>query len=187
MNEQAYVVKPQSRVDIRTYAAALRSLAKQPSGRFDIMNFLEFSLPKISPAFDLQIKSKSELQDNLGLTQPDRFIIQLRDDIYARAWDGDGFARMTVAHELGHFVMHSESKLGFARTLASITTPKFMNSEWQANCFAGELLVPYADRELISRLGVILTSQEYGVSMTAAECQHSVFSIACREDASAPW
>jgi Zn-dependent peptidase ImmA (M78 family) len=187
MTDHAYVVDPLSRQDIRTVAAAVRAVGQSPTGYFDIMGFLEFKMPELSPQFQLKILSLAELGDQLGVTHPDAFIIKLREDIYDKACDGDGFSRMTVAHELGHFVLHSESKLGFARKLADDSTKAFMNSEWQANCFAGELLVPWQDRNIVTDLGPWLTVDEYGVSNSAAECQYRVFSKACRRSASALW
>lgn len=187
MTDHAYVVAPVSRQDIRSMAAAVRALGKCPTGYFDIMGFLEFKMPEISPQFQLEILSTAELGDQLGLTHPDAFTIKLREDIYDNARDGDGFSRMTVAHELGHFVMHSESKLGFARKLADDSTKAYMNSEWQANCFAGELLMPWKDRNIITELGPWGTVETYGVSNSAAECQYSVYSKACRRSASALW
>lgn len=168
-------------------AAAVRALGKCPTGYFDIMSFLEFKMPEISPQFQLKILSKAELGDLLGLTHPDAFTIKLREDVYDKALDGDGFSRMTVAHELGHFVMHSESKLGFARKLADDSTKTYMNSEWQASCFAGELLVPWEDRNIVTELGPWLTVEAYGVSNSAAEFQYKVYLRDCRRSASALW
>ena len=49
MTDHAYVVAPVSRQDIRFMAAAVRALGKCPTGYFDIMGFLEFRMPEISP------------------------------------------------------------------------------------------------------------------------------------------
>ena len=188
MTSFAYEVEPLSRAKIRALAAAIRALAKTPNGHFNIMKFVELSLVKHAPTFQLEVLSEDELGDQFGVTHPDAGIIKLREDIYNGARDGDGFSRMTVAHELGHFVMHSESKIGFARRIATRNTVTFVNSEWQANCFAGELLVPWADRDIIRGLGPDETAVVYGVSLTAARCQFDKFG-GCyyRSDASALW
>ena len=52
-----------------------------------------------------------------------------------------GRDRMTIAHELLHLILHQPSSLTLYRRNEEI--PIYKNPEWQAECFAGELLMPY--------------------------------------------
>jgi len=60
--------------------------------------------------------------------------------MYEAAWAGDGRARFTAAHELGHLVMHTNIPLARAKPEERIKP--FRRSEPQANQFAAELLMP---------------------------------------------
>lgn len=69
-------------------------------------------------------------------------MIRLREDVYIGACKGRGRDRLTLAHELGHFIMHNESSIVFSKPKIDGEMPKYYNSEWQADVFAGELLAP---------------------------------------------
>ena len=75
----------------------------------------------------------------LGLTLPTGEIL-LRESVYNGACYGNGRDRFTVAHELAHGVLHKE-QIGFARPVDH-NTKIYCNAEWQANEFAGRLLLP---------------------------------------------
>lgn len=88
-----------------------------------------------------QVLTAEEMGRNEGLTLPDRGIIQIREGTYIAACNGDGRARDTMAHELGHFLLHRG--IGLARSTPRQSLPrKDEDSEWQADEFAGLLLAP---------------------------------------------
>lgn len=87
-----------------------------------------------------EVLTAKEMGRNEGLTFPDQGIIQIREDIYHAACNGDGQARDTMAHELGHFILHRGISL--ARKSSRGIPQKFEDSEWQADEFAGLLLAP---------------------------------------------
>lgn len=174
MSCKDFIVPPRSRTDIRTFTTKIREYIDKPSGAFPITNFLEFVMPSLDSEYSFEVCSEAELGDDMGLTSPDRHIIRLREDVYLKACDGDGCARMTCAHELGHYILHSEGQLNFSRTFADDTTPRYMHSEWQANCFGGELLVPVTDRAIIVASDIDSISQLYGVTHQAAGIQRKV-------------
>lgn len=70
---------------------------------------------------------------------PQDSLIILREDVYEGAHEGNGRDRMTVAHEIGHLLMHKN--IAFARA-ERVEIRAFESSEWQAKCFSGELLSP---------------------------------------------
>ena len=164
-----HAVKPLSRKDIRSYARFIRKLENSDQEYyFDIMNFMECTLPAVYPDFTLSVGTVEELGECHGLTYLNQKEIKLREDVYNGAISGNGRDRLTVAHELFHLLVHSNEPIAFARTTAS-KIPAYMNSEWQADAFGGELLVPY---HLASGLTVEEIIEKCGVSRTAAICQY---------------
>lgn len=72
---------------------------------------------------------------------PQNLLLCLREDVFVRACINDPRARFTIMHEFGHLL------LGHARTTnrteSSVRPPRvFEDSEWQANQFAAEILMP---------------------------------------------
>ena len=141
----AHVIEapPKRRQDIRRMAELVRQLSQRhlsTKGPYlNIIKVLEHFLPAIDPEFYLQILTKEEMGSNHGVTIPARKVIILREDVYDGACAGHGRDRLTAAHEVGHYLMHDD--LSFARTMRADEIPLYRNAEWQANCFAGELLI----------------------------------------------
>lgn len=132
-----------SRADLRKIAKVVRGMeGAQDTMFFDIVHFLDVTLPQFYSEFNLRILTKSEMGDCHGLTFPDRNEIRIREDVYERAAGGSGRDRMTMAHELGHFLLHEKKNISYAR-MEGGQIPVFMNPEWQADAFGGELLIPY--------------------------------------------
>lgn len=164
-----YVAKPISRKEIEDIAKLVRKIQNSNSVLyFDIIGFLEQTLPSLIPDFTLSIGTKEEMGDCHGLTFPEENEIQLREDVYLGALGGNGRDRLTAAHELFHFLAHSKENIAFART-GSGKIPTYMDPEWQADAFGGELLVP---RDLAYNLSVSEIMEKCGVSKSAATYQY---------------
>ncbi|RWM02076.1 MAG: ImmA/IrrE family metallo-endopeptidase [Mesorhizobium sp.] len=165
MSGQNYVVPPWSWADIGRLTDGLRvqfSLADKPE--FPVMEFLEIVLDQRLGAVRMEIESEEDMGDYEGLTDPNGDFIALREDVYAKAWAGDGRARFTVAHEIGHLFLHTGRPMARASSRANI--PKFRLSEPQANQFAAELLMP---RRFMNQLDAVHTvALRHGVSIEAA-------------------
>ena len=88
--------------------------------------------------------------------------------------------RFSLAHEMGHFILHPglfdylrfDDVTAWKKALTdSIPEKEYRFLEWQANCFAGLVLVPQADlarvfdtwREKLAKVGLNLEEQEDGV------------------------
>lgn len=165
MSGQNYVVPPWSWAAIGQLTDNIRlqfSLADKPE--FPVMDFLERVLDQKLGAVRLEIESEDEMGPYEGLTDPNGAFIALREDVYEKAWAGDGRARFTVAHELGHFFLHTGRPMARATPRASI--PLFRLSEPQANQFAAELLMPR--RFLNPSDGTHTIATRHGVSVEAA-------------------
>lgn len=165
-------VPPRSRKKIRQLTDLVRDELDFTKAKFPIMSVLELALPLADEDFVFEVRTKEEMGDNHGLTYPNQSRIILREDVYEGARLGRGRDRFTAAHELGHFLMHRNVAL--ARSTQAMTPPvAYRSSEWQANCFAGELLVSHrhlqgcnSPEELASR---------FGVSVQAAGVQWDVY------------
>jgi hypothetical protein len=164
-------VPPLKRREIRKVAQDLRDSLCIDQPFFPIMEVLEFALPNIFPDFALVIETSEDMGQNHGLTYPDKGVIKLRDDVYINACNNKGRDRLTAAHELGHLLLHRE--IALPRKASPEDIEPFRDSEWQASCFGGELLMSYLhvnkckDSKDASRL--------FAVSPEAAEYQWRKF------------
>lgn len=163
------IAQPLSRKEIREIARDLRkALDLENEPYFPIMPFVEGILPRVDPKFELEVLSKDEMHDFHGLTFPDRHRILLREDVYERACDGKGRDRFTVAHEVGHYILHIPSKIVLAKLEQGMAVPNFMDPEWQADAFAGELLMP---AHLMKGVSPVIIAEKCEVSEAAARYQ----------------
>ena len=168
-HDYGYEVPPRSRDDLTRLAHFVHQISGyKGSGPFPIMRFVELVLPEIYEDFELQVVRPRELGEKFGETYPSKHLIRLRQDVYDAAAGGQPFARMTVAHETGHLLVHNNIPLSLARKQATKSVPAFRSSEWQANAFGGALLMP-ADK--IIRLEPEEICEFYNVTITAASTQ----------------
>ena len=74
---------------------------------FPIVEFIETVLPEIDPKFSYLYVDKAEMPDTYEYFDNDTKVMVIREDVYERALNGSGRDRFTLAHELGHYVLHS--------------------------------------------------------------------------------
>ena len=166
----SYIAQAKSRAEIRETAKLIRKIQRvETELYFPILEFMEKTLPSLIPEFTFRIASKEEMGACEGLTIPENQEILIRDDVYERAYNGGARERLTIAHELYHYLQHSKQTVAFARTNGS-PVPAYQDPEWQADAFGGELLVPY---ELARDLSVEEISKLCGVSQGAARTQYN--------------
>lgn len=168
-NTNTYVANPMSRAKIRNIVAGLRNaLGMANEFYFPIVQFLEFGMPQVDKKFRYEIRTMEEMGSCYGITYPDENLIALREDVYDRAVDGVPRDRFTLAHEIAHYLMHTPQTVSFARATGNVNVPAYLDPEWQANAFAGELLAP---PQLIRGLTLDEIERRCGVSRTVAEIQ----------------
>jgi len=119
------------------------------SDKVDILELIEFKLADAFPGFHLVIVQDHEIEAyaNTSFSPP---CIIVRQSVYNAASEGSHFERMILAHELGHFLLHSEHKNRLpAAAPSDITYTENIKSlnglesaEAQANLFAKLFLVP---------------------------------------------
>lgn len=96
---------------------------------------------------------------------PTENIMYIREDVYEAACKDDGRHRFTLAHEVGHYFLHSEGVI-LRRSVQEFEIMAYLNPEWQANTFAGALLIP---NNLIGNMSIPQIAYECGTSYQAAE------------------
>ena len=111
-----------------------------------------------------EVGSVEEMGCAEGYTCPSGNFIMLREDVYTRACAGEGRARFTAAHELGHWRLHTNIPL--ARVKHGDGTKPYCLAEPQANQFAAEFLMP--ERFIDAGDNEDILIQRFGVSWEAA-------------------
>ena len=166
-----YKAVPISRSQIRRLVKYFRILTNTEKViYFDIMKFLEFDLPNMIKSFELEIVDSEEMADLCGETIPAERKIRLNEDIYLKAFDGDGYARFCVAHEIAHLLLHDMKSISLCRLQEGKKLITYKDPEWQADAFAGELLMYHP---LIKNMSVLDIEIKCGVTGSAAATQHS--------------
>jgi len=149
-----YRVKPRSDQEITVLAKLTREkFGLKDAERIDVIECLRsgfiHSLIGKKP-LELRIISDHLMKGDHGRTRYDGKIvtIDIARSIRHRAYMGDGYARNTFAHELGHGVMHIEymtNGVAMARQSMKVLTPgwikPFESAEHQAKIFAAAFLI----------------------------------------------
>lgn len=156
-------VTGRSRKGIRNRTKLVRSLLGLNNSEYvDIVRILENNPFPNWTDYEFLIEDYQDMGSNHGLTTGHS--IRIREDIYEGAVAGKGRDRFTLAHELAHACLHANDPVQFARG----RVPTYKDPEWQANVFAGELLIP---SQSISGKTAIQIAREYGVTVSAANVQ----------------
>jgi transcriptional regulator with XRE-family HTH domain len=133
------LVPPMSRAAIQDFAERVRDVFIEVDQiKFPILEVLEFAMPKIFDGFHVDVCSHEIMGDDEGRVLSGTNCIMLREDVYDAACGGQGRARFTVCHELGHFLLHREIMMARNREERH---PVYRDAEWQADFFAGSLLL----------------------------------------------
>ena len=104
----------------------------------DILDFIENKMSNCIDGLRLVIDDSVLLPFQEAVMVPTDNIIVVRSTVYDDAADGKVRARFTLAHELGHAVLHKDVQLNNW----SDEWPDNCNSEIQADQFAASLLLP---------------------------------------------
>lgn len=167
--QEGFSVPAKSKKQIDTITQFIRAANPHwvnEHGAIDILALLEFGYQKY------HILPDNEMKGVLGLTLPTGDIL-LRQSVYDGACDGNGRDRFTIAHEIGHGVLHKEH-IGLARPVGS-STKIYCNAEWQANEFAGRLLLPDSYIELHPNASAGDIAELFGVSYECAQTRIAKF------------
>ncbi|MBW4706166.1 ImmA/IrrE family metallo-endopeptidase [Roseobacter sp. YSTF-M11] len=167
---QDYRVQPMSWPSVDAVADKVREYFRhQDEPQFPILDVLEKALPQLAQAednFSFQVGTVTEMGSAEGFTCPRGSFIRVREDVYDEALGGGHRARFTLAHEFGHYLLHTGQNQPFERAMPGQKLRAFESAEKQADRFAGTLLMP---KGLITIFDTPETvSFKFGVSKAAA-------------------
>lgn len=109
----------------------------------DLLYLVENFLPeKLGINYD--IREVEIMQGVEAAVNPDKGELIIREDVYLALTDpthyGHARARFTIAHEIGHLILHEGITL--SRQVKFKNHKFYEDSEWQADTFSAELLMP---------------------------------------------
>lgn len=136
-----------------------------------VAELVEHNLPVVLPGFELRVEEQSVLGQAEGVTHQSKPIITLSERTYDGLYRDQARPRMTMAHELGHLLLHT-GRCGYA---FSRTYDPLIDVERQADIFAAAFLMP---EFLFRRVHSIREAMRlFGVSRDAATCRARSFKL----------
>lgn len=160
---RGHKVKPKSIVIIRKVAQSIKDLFGIKDEYVPIVLLIELLHER--GMLELEIQQQTEMLSDYGLSYPQRNKIIIREDVYNSAVADNGFSRFTLAHELGHLILHKQEFV-LARNKHGGEHKVYEDSEWQADKFAQELLID--SRKVKAHYGVDDIKKKFVVSHKAA-------------------
>lgn len=144
--------------------AEIKRFLQDDNPCIDLLEFLE----KCHNCYyiQLEVTDLQKMPNEYALTYPGEKIIILRQDTYDQACTGNPRSRFTIAHELGHLILHANTVPHFAFSQTPSNHSYQEDVEWQANEFAGWLMVDPCYTDLLKNPKVC--SDGFGVSMETA-------------------
>ena len=165
-----YMVEPKSHDDLRNLALQFRKLLHlEDELYFPIVELLDV-MTEIFDDFNYEVVEDNVFSENVHTdTDITTGHIRIKESIYEGACNGEGRDRMTIAHEIGHFFTICICGFRLTRNFTHTEAITFRDPEWQAKCFAGELMVP---AHLVRGMGTHEIAKRCGVSDDAARVQN---------------
>jgi Zn-dependent peptidase ImmA (M78 family) len=119
---------------------------------------------------NFQVRPDVEMGTADGMTSHDKDVVRIavKQSVHDNAFVGDGRARNTLAHELGHAVLHNGKEMlrrAPGNEMAMLLKP-FESAEHQAKVFAPAFLINDLIAETLSSADDI--SIEFGISLESA-------------------
>lgn len=165
-----YMVEAKSRADLRKLARILRDhLHLADVLYFPIVELLDV-LTELFDDFNYEIVEDNTMPKKVHADTDIRTgHIRIKESVYEGACAGEGRDRMTIAHEIGHYFTLCFCGFRLERNFSEGKIPAFRDPEWQAKCFAGELMVP---AHLVKGMAMYEIADQCGVSYDAACVQY---------------
>lgn len=162
------VANPMSRKNIRTIANTIREITNLNNEfYFPVVRFIEEVLVIIDKEFNYVILNDQDMPANTyAQYNASSNEMLIRESVYNGAISDIGRDRFTLAHEIGHYILHSD--VVFSRVDNKNQVKTYCDPEWQADAFAGELLIP---AHLINSLSIDEIAYRCKTSYQAASIQ----------------
>ena len=167
-----YLVEAKSRKDLRNLALIIRkTFHLENEIYFPVIEFFEM-LPNYLEGFNYEIVEDSFFPEHIHAdTVITHNLIRVKESVYLGACKGNGQDRMTIMHEIAHWLTLCLLGFKLERNFFN-NAPSYKDPEWQAKCLAGEIMMPF---HLVSDYSIKNLSKECGVSMSAAKYQRKIF------------
>ncbi|MDR0216746.1 MAG: ImmA/IrrE family metallo-endopeptidase [Comamonas sp.] len=162
---EGFPVAPRKRVHIRAAAQNAREVLSLPAGKLKWLPLLDLLSAKYGIHYDIFDKLTAPVPMEVeACFVPADMTIYIRDSVFDQLAIGGQRAGFTMGHELGHAL------LAHQRTLNRLTkdVPTYCNSEWQADTFSAELIMPLQDIRQHGLCSVEAIANFFGVSNAAA-------------------
>ncbi len=168
--DEDYRSRPLSREEICALAWKLReALGATTIKALPVVKILEYGMHRLFPCFNYCIVPVEEMPGREAVTYPAANEIDIRQDTYEAACRGNPHACFTLAHELGHLVLHTPETITLAYEAVNAEPPRpYESPEWQADAFAGDFLAP---PRMLHGLSVDEIAEQFNISRKAAKIQ----------------
>ncbi len=101
-------------------------------------------MPLLFPNFSYEYVPKEEFPENKhGETDIVNHIVRIREDVYNGTINGNGRDRMTIMHEIAHYILLVICGIKFERNFENNAVLTYQDPEWQAKALAGEIMCPH--------------------------------------------
>lgn len=163
-----YIAEPLPRTELRSLAKAIRRFWHLENTLYlPVIAILENVMPLAFPFLSYEYVSKDEFAEKKhGETDIVNHIIRIREDIYYGALNGNGRDRMTIMHEIAHYLLLVICGIKLERNFDNQNIATYQDPEWQAKALAGEIMCPH---DLIKFLPADEIALKCGVSRQAAQ------------------
>ncbi|MDT7514693.1 ImmA/IrrE family metallo-endopeptidase [Rhodoferax mekongensis] len=162
-------MQPKKVVEIREVAVHARNVLGISGASFSPLRLLDEL--SVNFAVEYEIVEDDDFELWLGGVEascnPATRTIYLTLDTYQKLGRGDPRAKFTVIHELGHLILGHNQMLH--RERGAREAKRYEDSEWQADQFAAEFLMPLEIIKSNNINTVVGIQQVFGVSKPAAE------------------
>lgn len=163
------IAVPRNREAIRRDTYLLRKrLGMTKTKYFPILHFIENVLPQTDPEFNLEVVDDNQLMGRQAETIPEEKTIRVKQSVYDAATEDHWWARLVLAHEVGHYYYHDSKSVRYAKLDITERVPFDFDPERQANVFAAELLAPI---HLIKGMSDLAVAKEFGLPRSTAKTQ----------------
>ena len=163
-----YIAEPLKRANLRTLAKLVRKIFQVEDRMYvPVITILEHVMLLLFPNFSYEYVPKEVFPDKKHAeTDIVNHIIRIREDVYYGAANGNGRDRMTIMHEIAHYILLVICGVNFERNFENADVITYKDPEWQAKALAGEIMCPH---DMIQSLSAYEVAQKCGVSLSAAK------------------
>lgn len=163
---KGYKVVPRSAADIRAIAVNARRVLGIGNDRFKAAMLLDLLCDKFNITIDV-VSDESIPAHIEAQCFPSKFTIEFPERTWEQIENGSTRGHFTLAHELGHLILQHDFSLH--REASPHVHKPFQDSEWQADQFAAEFLMPLSTINGMRLFQAEDLAEFFDVSVKAAE------------------